>query len=228
MEPEKQESSSTLVLEKEAVKTEQENKIIIEPSLSPKIEALIKEKLHKNVEEEQKIKINLNPKKEQVYTSKAIEEKKFDILCKEDIVISEIEPLYQSGTSIQKENSEVETPVLTPKKSKKFRMKLALYIYALICSTFIGWTIGNAIAINNQALLLETKSAEYSVNLASYTMKIQGLDGILAEEEKPDSLNPIEAQITVVPEEMVPPQEYIKQSNWFDNICNWLSNLFRR
>ena len=66
------------------------------------------------------------------------------------------------------------------------------------------------------------------LKLSSYLIKINGLDGILDEEEKPNTLNPVETEIKVIPEEMVPPQEYSKQSNWFDNICNWLSNLFRR
>ena len=222
MEPEKKQTSTTLVLEKEVEKPSSE-KLIIEPALSPKLDSLIKQKF-KSVDE-QKVKINLTSKN-QVFNTQEVKVENLDVVIED--TSKDIEPLYQNCDCLEDNINNEEVTVAKPKKSKKFRMKLVLCVYALICSTFIGWTIGNAIAIHNQGIMLETKSAEYYVNLASYTTKIKGLDGILDEEQKPNSLNPIQAQTTVVPEDMVPPQEYTKQTNWFDNICNWLSNLFRR
>lgn len=114
-----------------------------------------------------------------------------------------------------------------PTKSKKFRYKLIAIGYALVLAICIGWTIGNAIAINNQAGALTTASTSYEINVVKYTMKIAQLDGIEVSDSA-DEFSPITSGFELQPEPLQHPTDYTTSTNWFDKLCNWLSKLFRR
>ena len=115
-------------------------------------------------------------------------------------------------------------------KGYSFRMRLCTGVMCLLIALFGGWIIGNAIEIaSTSAQIAETEIAKdaYEANLVSYLQKISQLDNWNDNNINSDStLIPIEEIIPIIPTPLEDPTAYERESNWFDKICNWLSNLF--
>ena len=134
--------------------------------------------------------------------------------------------------SINEEKIEEEIQISTKSKNKgySFRMRLCTGVMCLLIALFGGWIIGNAVEIaSTSAQIAETELAKdaYEANLFSYIQKIRQLDNWNENNLNSDSsLIPIEEIIPITPTPLKDPTSYEKESNWFDKICNWLSNLF--
>lgn len=115
-------------------------------------------------------------------------------------------------------------------KGYSFRMRLCTGVMCLLIALFGGWIIGNAIEIaSTSAQIAETEMTKdlYEANLVSYLQKISQLDNWNDNNINSDStLIPIEEIIPIIPTPLEDPTAYERESNWFDKICNWLSNLF--
>lgn len=115
-------------------------------------------------------------------------------------------------------------------KGYSFRMRLCTGVMCLLIALFGGWIIGNTIEIaSTSAQIAETEMTKdlYEANLVSYLQKISQLDNWNDNNINSDStLIPIEEIIPIIPTPLEDPTAYERESNWFDKICNWLSNLF--
>lgn len=125
---------------------------------------------------------------------------------------------------------EIQAYTKSNNKGYSFRMRLCTGVMCLLIALFGGWIIGNAIEIaSTSAQIAETEIAKdaYEANLISYLQKISQLDNWNDNNVNSDStLIPIEEIIPITPTPLEDPTSYERESNWFDKICNWLSNLF--
>ncbi|MBO4412505.1 MAG: hypothetical protein J5779_00615, partial [Clostridia bacterium] len=107
-------------------------------------------------------------------------------------------------------------------------LKMAFAAMAMVLVCFGGWAIYNAIKIETLNAEAQAESAQYSVNVAKVITNISKLDDLT----NPNSITNLDelssAQIIeVAPKAETLPKTLEKQSNWFDRLCNWLSNLFK-
>lgn len=121
-----------------------------------------------------------------------------------------------------------ENKQLKPKRNLKSRLKLAIVACALILTCVGGWGIYNAIEIKTLTAEMQAKNAEYSVNVATVISNISKLDDL----SNPNSITNLDELekaevIKIIPKNSSAPLGYEQKSNWFDRICNWLSNLFK-
>ena len=91
-----------------------------------------------------------------------------------------------------------------------------------------GWAIYNATQIKTLTAEAEAKSYQYQINVITVASNISKLDDLT----NPNSITNLEELekaniVEIIPRETVAPQVIEKQSNWFDRVCNWLSNLFK-
>ena len=217
-----------------------------------KKEAMTTLLLEKEVKEETKV---VNDFKEEIYTEeetislhKLFQEKTQPNALEQKVIEEEIiEPMPTQETvevqeevqtnessqfSIENVNAQVSPNAshsinkeVKPKRNKKFRVKLLAVTYALVIGICAGWTIGNAIAINNQASILELTKTDYELNL-KYIQKLGQLDTEITDDN--DEFSPISSAVELQPLPLTSPTDYEKTSNWFDKLCNWLSNMFGR
>ncbi|MDD2227515.1 MAG: hypothetical protein PHH71_02925 [Clostridia bacterium] len=106
------------------------------------------------------------------------------------------------------------------KQKKSFRAKFSVVLYSIILIICTGWTIFNGIQISNTAN--EIARIEYSINSFNYIIKIDQLD-IIEDHENSIITNVME----VTPPPLTEPTQIQPQTNWFDRLCSWLSNLFK-
>lgn len=165
------------------------------------------------------------PEDEQEETAEVVEKKETEI----DFV-----SLLESETDNKIDNikikKELEKAQPKPKKNYSFRIKLVTGVYCILVALFGGWVIGNAVTISKtNASLYETLSQNSQVN--------QNIIDILGDLAKLDSVssNPEDdtivvkiatEEIEITPEAINKPNDYQKESNWFDIICNWIAGLF--
>lgn len=122
----------------------------------------------------------------------------------------------------------------TPKEEKrlkraKFKTRLGIMIFGLVSvlACMIGWTISNAVEIKTLTQELEQANKIYSVNVVKHISNISKADDLIDENSITNIDKLGEAQvIKLTPEKLKKPVEYSVKSNWFDRLCNWLSNLF--
>lgn len=142
---------------------------------------------------------------------------------KEEIeIVSEEETL----SDVQEENiSEDENkPVKRAKPKTRFRIFVFGLISVLAC--MCGWSIYNAVEIKTLTAEIEQANKIYSVNVYNYIKTISKADDLTNKDSitNLDSLS--EAGIVPLQPTKEQPSEYSVKSNWFDRLCNWLSNLF--
>ena len=134
------------------------------------------------------------------------------------------------GSNEEEIEEEIQTYTKPNPKGYSFRLRLCTGVMCLLIALFGGWIIGNAIEIaSTSAQIAETEIAKeaYEANLVSYLQKISQLDNWNDNNVNSDSsLLPIEEIIPITPTPLEDPTAYERESNWFDKICNWLSNLF--
>lgn len=226
MEPDKKtQAKKILLLEKESeIEEQKESEIKTEITSSSRFEQLINQKLNRAEPQ-----VDLEPVELQI-PKKEVENADIQPEIKQEVETEKVEETVFETTEKVAEDIDIEISKIKqakPVKSKKFRFKLVVAVFAIVMGVCAGWTIGNAIAINNEAAALATLQEEYNVNLTQYMLKISQVDGINPSEDE-TSLSPITNIVTLHPQPQKNAEGYAKKSNWFDNLCNWLSNLFRR
>lgn len=133
---------------------------------------------------------------------------------------------------IEEENTEtiIEENTENIKKSKpkfKTRLKIICIGAVLVLACMIGWTIANAVEIKTLTAEMEQANKIYSVNIITHISNISKADDLT----NPDSIFNLsslsEAEVVPLQPQLQQPVEYSNRSNWFDRLCNWLSNLFK-
>lgn len=114
------------------------------------------------------------------------------------------------------------------KKSAKSKTRFKIFIFGLVgvLACMIGWAIYNAVEIKTLTAEMEQANKIYSVNVYSHISNIAKADDLTNE----DSIFNLEKLSTakIIPVQPTPQEkvEYSIKSNWFDRLCNWVSNLF--
>ena len=176
------------------------------------------------------------PKQEEIIEEEVepvteVEEVIEEDVVEEDVIEEQIETLFTSSLSIESANEEdleedINTYTQTETKSYSFRFKLLTGVFCCLLALLTGWIIGNIVEITTTNAELTTQT-EYSVNLKSLISNISKLDKDETPASPSDgSLVPIEEIIPITPGVIEDTVGYEEESNWFDKICNWLSNFF--
>ncbi|MBO7527962.1 MAG: hypothetical protein J6T74_08790 [Clostridia bacterium] len=125
---------------------------------------------------------------------------------------------------------ELEKASPKPKKSFSFRIKLFASVYVILVALFGGWVIGNAIDLaKTNAMQYETvtKTEEVSQNIFDIVTSINNLNNASGNPEDETLLVKIATEeIEIVPHEIIEPNEYKQDSNWFDVFTNWFGGIF--
>lgn len=208
----------------------------VEPKSEKKVLPKQSISLSKEVFENEEIK-NLEPEKEiKFFSQTEIEPKKII----EDDIVSEIEqePEFEIEQQTELEgNIAEEEKRLQHKKvvyenqkkpSLKLRLKLAICAIALVLTCLGGWAIYNAVEIKTLTGEAQAKNAEYNINVMKVIKTTSKLDD-LTNPNSITNLDELESAnvVQIIPKEKASPKTIEKQSNWFDRLCNWLSNLFK-
>lgn len=152
----------------------------------------------------------------------------------------DIEPSVDFDNLIEQANSikidekliknELKNSTPAPKKNYSFRIKLVAGVYCILVALFGGWVIGNAIDISHtNANIYQTieENEELNVAIEQIIGKIKNFDSASKDPEESGVLKEMGSEIiNVIPEEIIEPNQYVDQSNWFDALCNWLAKLF--
>lgn len=208
----------------------------VEPKSEKKVLPKQSISLSKEVFENEEIK-NLEPEKEiKFFSQTEIEPKKII----EDDIVSEIEqePEFEieQQTELEGDIAEEEKRLQhkkvvyenQKKPSLKLRLKLAICAIALVLTCLGGWAIYNAVEIKTLTGEAQAKNAEYNINVMKVIKTTSKLDD-LTNPNSITNLDELESAniVQIIPKEKVSPKTIEKQSNWFDRLCNWLSNLFK-
>lgn len=208
----------------------------VEPKSEKKVLPKQSISLSKEVFENEEIK-NLEPEKEiKFFSQTEIEPKKII----EDDIASEIEqePEFEieQQTELEGDIAEEEKRLQhkkvvyenQKKPSLKLRLKLAICAIALVLTCLGGWAIYNAVEIKTLTGEAQAKNAEYNINVMKVIKTTSKLDD-LTNPNSITNLDELESAnvVQIIPKEKASPKTIEKQSNWFDRLCNWLSNLFK-
>lgn len=208
----------------------------VEPKSEKKVLPKQSISLSKEVFENEEIK-NLEPEKEiKFFSQTEIEPKK---RIEEDIVNEieqepemEIEQQTECEDDIVQEEKRLQRKKVVyenqKKPSLKLRLKLAICAFALVLTCLGGWAIYNAVEIKTLTGEAQAKNAEYNINVMKVIRTTSKLDD-LTNPNSITNLDELESAnvVQIIPKEKVSPKTIEKQSNWFDRLCNWLSNLFK-
>lgn len=208
----------------------------VEPKSEKKVLPKQSISLSKEVFENEEIK-NLEPEKEiKFFSQTEIEPKKII----EDDIVSEIEqePEFEIEQQTELEGDIAEEEKRLQRKkvvyenqkkpSLKLRLKLAICAIALVLTCLGGWAIYNAVEIKTLTGEAQAKNAEYNINVMKVIRTTSKLDD-LTNPNSITNLDELESAnvVQIIPKEKASPKTIEKQSNWFDRLCNWLSNLFK-
>lgn len=208
------------------VEPKSEKKVLPKQSISLSKEVFENEEI-KNVEPEKEIKFfsqtEIEPKKiiEDDIVNEIEQEPEMEIEqqteCEDDIV--------QEEKRLQRKKVVYENQ---KKPSLKLRLKLAICAIALVLTCLGGWAIYNAVEIKTLTGEAQAKNAEYNINVMKVIKTTSKLDD-LTNPNSITNLDELESAniVQIIPKEKVSPKTIEKQSNWFDRLCNWLSNLFK-
>lgn len=208
----------------------------VEPKSEKKVLPKQSISLSKEVFENEEVK-NVKPEKEiKFFSQTEIEPKKII----EDDIVNEIEQepefeieqqteyeddLAQEEKRLQRKKIVYENQ---KKPSLKLRLKLAICAIALVLTCLGGWAIYNAVEIKTLTGEAQAKNAEYNINVMKVIRTTSKLDD-LTNPNSITNLDELESAnvVQIIPKEKASPKTIEKQSNWFDRLCNWLSNLFK-
>ncbi len=208
----------------------------VEPKSEKKVLPKQSISLSKEVFENEEVK-NVKPEKEiKFFSQTEIEPKKII----EDDIVNEIEQepefeieqqteceddLAQEEKRLQRKKVVYENQ---KKPSLKLRLKLAICAIALVLTCLGGWAIYNAVEIKTLTGEAQAKNAEYNINVMKVIKTTSKLDD-LTNPNSITNLDELESAnvVQIIPKEKASPKTIEKQSNWFDRLCNWLSNLFK-
>lgn len=208
----------------------------VEPKSEKKVLPKQSISLSKEVFDNEEIK-NLEPKKEikffsqtEIEPKKIIEENIEENI--EDDIVSEIEQQTELEGNIAEEEKRLQHKKVVyenqKKPSLKLRLKLAICAIALVLTCLGGWAIYNAVEIKTLTGEAQAKNAEYNINVMKVIKTTSKLDD-LTNPNSITNLDELESAnvVHIIPKEKASPKTIEKQSNWFDRLCNWLSNLFK-
>ena len=208
----------------------------VEPKSEKKVLPKQSISLSKEVFENEEVK-NVKPEKEiKFFSQTEIEPKKII----EDDIVNEIEQepefeieqqteyeddLAQEEKRLQRKKIVYENQ---KKPSLKLRLKLAICAIVLVLTCLGGWAIYNAVEIKTLTGEAQAKNAEYNINVMKVIRTTSKLDD-LTNPNSITNLDELESAnvVQIIPKEKASPKTIEKQSNWFDRLCNWLSNLFK-
>lgn len=208
----------------------------VEPKSEKKVLPKQSISLSKEVFENEEVK-NVKPEKEiKFFSQTEIEPTKII----EDDIVNEIEQepefeieqqteyehdLAQEEKRLQRKKVVYENQ---KKPSLKLRLKLAICAIALVLTCLGGWAIYNAVEIKTLTGEAQAKNAEYNINVMKVIRTTSKLDD-LTNPNSITNLDELESAnvVQIIPKEKASPKTIEKQSNWFDRLCNWLSNLFK-
>lgn len=158
--------------------------------------------------------------------------------AEEEEILIETKPAVEEEKVEEQIEEEQETPELEeetvseeeekPRQKPKFKTRLKIICVGavLVLACMIGWTIANAVQIETLTSEMEQANKIYSVNIVTHISNISKADDLT----NPDSIFNLDelSNAEVIPLQPTPsaPTEYSVRSNWFDRVCNWLSNLF--
>lgn len=199
------------------VENEQEKKALPKQSIS----------LDKQVFENEELKMQTLPEKQ---TEAAFEPE----LQTEQEVVEDIKQSIENDTeeevyeSSVKENRKRIVYAERKKTNIKLRLKLAACAIACVLTCLGGWAIYNAVEIKTLTGEAQAKNAQYSINVVKVISNTSKLDD-LTNPNSITNLDELESAniVQIIPKEKSAPQTIEKKSNWFDRVCNWLSNLFK-
>ncbi|MCI5797158.1 MAG: hypothetical protein MR024_00795 [Firmicutes bacterium] len=199
------------------VENEQEKKALPKQSIS----------LDKQVFENEELKMQTLPEKQ---TEEAFEPE----LQTEQEVAGDIQQSIENNTeeevdeSSVKENRKRIVYAERKKTNIKLRLKLAACAIACVLTCLGGWAIYNAVEIKTLTGEAQAKNAQYSINVVKVISNTSKLDD-LTNPNSITNLDELESAniVQIIPKEKSAPQTIEKKSNWFDRVCNWLSNLFK-
>lgn len=208
----------------------------VEPKSEKKVLPKQSISLSKEVFENEEIK-NLEPEKEiKFFSQTEIEPKRIiedDIANKiEQEPEFEIEQQTELEGNIAEEEKRLQHKKVVyenqKKTSLKLRLKLAICAIALVLTCLGGWAIYNAVEIKTLTGEAQAKNAEYNINVMKVVKTTSKLDD-LTNPNSITNLDELESAnvVQIIPKEKASPKTIEKQSNWFDRLCNWLSNLFK-
>lgn len=208
----------------------------VEPKSEKKVLPKQSISLSKEVFENEEVK-NVKPEKEiKFFSQTEIEPKKII----EDDIVNEIEqePKFEIEQQTELEGDIAEEEKRLQRKkvvyenqkkpSLKLRLKLAICAIALVLTCLGGWAIYNAVEIKTLTGEAQAKNAEYNISVMKVIKTTSKLDD-LTNPNSITNLDELESAnvVQIIPKEKASPKTIEKQSNWFDRLCNWLSNLFK-
>lgn len=200
----------------------------VEPKSEKKVLPKQSISLSKEVFENEEVK-NVKPEKEiKFFSQTEIEPKKII----EDNIANEIEQQTELEGDIAEEEKRLQRKKVVyenqKKPSLKLRLKLAICAIALVLTCLGGWAIYNAVEIKTLTGEAQAKNAEYNISVMKVIKTTSKLDD-LTNPNSITNLDELESAniVQIIPKEKVSPKTIEKQSNWFDRLCNWLSNLFK-
>lgn len=208
------------------VEPKSEKKVLPKQSISLSKEVFENEEI-KNVEPEKEIKFFSQT---EIEPKKIIEENIEENI--EDDIVSEIEQQTELEGNIAEEEKRLQRKKVVyenqKKPSLKLRLKLAICAIALVLTCLGGWAIYNAVEIKTLTGEAQAKNAEYNINVMKVIKTTSKLDD-LTNPNSITNLDELESAnvVQIIPKEKASPKTIEKQSNWFDRLCNWLSNLFK-
>ena len=202
------------------VESKSEKKVLPKQSISLNKEVFTNEEMEKEKPEKEikffsqnEIEANIEPEKE---VEKEIE--------------TEDQPEYEENVA-QEENRLQRKKIVYENQKKpsiKLRLKLAICAVALVLTCLGGWAIYNAVEIKTLTGEAQAKNAEYNISVMKVIRTTSKLDD-LTNPNSITNLDELESAniVQMIPKEKSLPKTIEKQSNWFDRVCNWLSNLFK-
>lgn len=202
------------------VESKSEKKVLPRQSISLSKEVFTNEEMEKEKPEKEikffsqnEIESNIEPEKE---VEKEIE--------------TEDQPEYEENV-VQEENRLQRKKIVYENQKKpsiKLRLKLAICAVVLVLTCLGGWAIYNAVEIKTLTGEAQSKNAEYNISVMKVIKTTSKLDD-LTNPNSITNLDELESAniVQIIPKEKSSPKTIEKQSNWFDRVCNWLSNLFK-
>lgn len=194
------------------------NVLAVTPEVKSEIiaETNVEVKVQTNINEQNAVKDNEVDKKD---------------INQEELVYKAQQDVISATNEIESSNSQLikeELSINAAPKNSGFRTKVFAGAFACLIALFGGWVISNTVNIANtyNSIGIENATSEANqLKIGKLIKEINALDN--DREPNPDStLVPIEDIIPITPLPLENPTSYERESNWFDKICNWLSNIF--
>ena len=149
-----------------------------------------------------------------------------------DIVDEEQSITMAMPNVIRKQKTEVQEVVSESKIKLRARGKIAITVYSIILLTLIAFAIYNAVSINQMQSIVAAKNQTYITESIVINQLLEeynklGSDERIKNEVEGEFIESNENHIIRVSKgSMEERPETIVESNWFEELCGFLSNLF--